>query len=399
MGISENYQCNGQMSIWDMYSQDTWFGKTSPVHSAQTKERTSERCLKKPQGSQKKMPLFLNLTKGSGHQADALWEMGGPLLGEYMTHSFGECPKDARESLLSQILEETPHQKYSLSAKACQGILNRAERRGKEIPQTLKEALINQSTVYRETESTEPIQPDAMEMARDYKDPQVIYNGGALSFQERGGKPGGGKGILIQHERLGALSTLNNQMVFDASRRHNYEPFGDVSETVQAHYGTGGGNVPVVLTIGHDERTAKMTSDGKTDHLTANDYKDPIKVSYGNKVRRVTPTECERLQGYPDGWTDIGDWVDSKGKKHKGDSDAPRYKALGNSIALPFWQWMARRMLVYLGDNPTMGSLFDGIGGFPLAFSRCGCRPIWASEIEEFPIAVTKKRFSEESEE
>ena len=96
-------------------------------------------------------------------------------------------------------------------------------------------------------------------------------------------------------------------------------------------------------------------------------------------------------------WTDIGDWVDSKGKTHKGDSDSPRYKALGNSIALPFWQWMAERMVKALGvEHPTMASLFDGIGGFPLVFSRVGCHPVWASEIEEFPIAVTKKRFPEE---
>lgn len=114
-------------------------------------------------------------------------------------------------------------------------------------------------------------------------------------------------------------------------------------------------------------------------------------------VRRLTPLECERLQGFPDFWTDIGEWVDSKGKKHKGDSDAPRYKALGNSIALPFWDWMAERMIKILGvDSPTMASLFDGIGGFPLVFSRVGCRPVWASEIEEFPIAVTKIRFPEE---
>ena len=118
-------------------------------------------------------------------------------------------------------------------------------------------------------------------------------------------------------------------------------------------------------------------------------------------VRRLTPMECERLQGYPDGWTDIGDWTDSKGKKHKGESDAPRYKALGNSIALPFWEWMAERMVKQLKqdgfENPTMASLFDGIGGFPLVFSRNGCKPIWASEIEEFPIAVTKIRFPEEA--
>ena len=115
-------------------------------------------------------------------------------------------------------------------------------------------------------------------------------------------------------------------------------------------------------------------------------------------VRRLTPLECERLQGFPDGWTDIGEWIDSKGKKHK-DADSPRYKALGNSIALPFWQWMADRMVNQLKadgvEEPTMASLFDGIGGFPLSFSRCGCKPIWASEIEEFPIAVTKIRFPE----
>ena len=113
-------------------------------------------------------------------------------------------------------------------------------------------------------------------------------------------------------------------------------------------------------------------------------------------VRRLTPLECERLQGYPDGWTDIGEWVDTNGKKHK-DADSPRYKALGNSIALPFWEWMARRMVSHLDtDKPTMASLFDGIGGFPLVYSRCGCTPVWASEIEEFPIAVTKIRFPEE---
>ena len=115
-------------------------------------------------------------------------------------------------------------------------------------------------------------------------------------------------------------------------------------------------------------------------------------------VRRLTPLECERLQGYPDGWTDIGDWVDSKGKKHKGDADAPRYKALGNSIALPFWEWMAERMIKVLNeDKPTMASLFDGIGGFPLVYSRHGCEPVWASEIEEFPIAVTKRRFGDDN--
>lgn len=114
-------------------------------------------------------------------------------------------------------------------------------------------------------------------------------------------------------------------------------------------------------------------------------------------VRRLTPLECTRLQGYPDGWVDIGDWVDEKGKKHK-DADSPKYKALGNSIALPFWDWMLRRMARYLPEGATLGSLFDGIAGFPLIWERIHGRGTarWASEIEPFPIAVTKKWFGEE---
>lgn len=138
-----------------------------------------------------------------------------------------------------------------------------------------------------------------------------------------------------------------------------------IFQTLSSRMGTGGGNVPMV-----EENMV---------------------------VRRLTPLECTRLQGYPDGWVDIGEWTDLKGKVHK-DSDAPKYKALGNSIALPFWEWMAARMVNQLKEdgveNPTMASLFDGIGGFPLAYSHCGCEPIWASEIEDFPIAVTKEHFS-----
>ena len=116
-------------------------------------------------------------------------------------------------------------------------------------------------------------------------------------------------------------------------------------------------------------------------------------------VRRLTPLECERLQGFPDGWTDIGDWVktDKRGRKIKvkGSADSPRYKALGNSIALPPWKWLLKRLCGNYERNATMASLFDGIGGFPLIWEQLnGCGTcLWASEIEEFPIAVTKRRF------
>ena len=113
-----------------------------------------------------------------------------------------------------------------------------------------------------------------------------------------------------------------------------------------------------------------------------------------NAVRRLTPLECERLQGFPDGWTDIGEWIDSKGKKHDS-SDSARYKALGNSIALPFWIFLCKRISAQYARKATMASLFDGIGGFPLVWEEANGKgsAVWASEIEEFPIAVTKYYF------
>ena len=124
--------------------------------------------------------------------------------------------------------------------------------------------------------------------------------------------------------------------------------------------------------------------------------KGPGAVENQQIVRRLTPLECERLQGYPDGWTDIGEWTDTSGKVHKELSDSARYKVLGNSIALPFWQWLAGRINKQFDRQPTMASLFDGIGGFPLVFLRTGAKPVWASEIDEFCIAVSIRRITEQ---
>lgn len=66
------------------------------------------------------------------------------MLGDFTMHSFGESPREERESRLSQILTDSAHPKYSLSARACSGILARAERRGKQLPEILKTALMNQ---------------------------------------------------------------------------------------------------------------------------------------------------------------------------------------------------------------------------------------------------------------
>jgi len=202
-------------------------------------------------------------------------------------------------------------------------------------------------------------------MARDYKDPQCV------AIDMGGGKSGCG----ISEEQTPTLTTT-----------HGGEPAVCNTEVANSEiYGVSGTSSK--FAVGENTSPTQTAA-------------HPNMVSTTSVVRRLTPLECERLQGFPDFWTNIGDWTDSKGKKHKGDSDSPRYKALGNSIALPFWSWMAKRMVAQLHqegvENPKMASLFDGIGGFPLVYSWYGCEPVWASEIEEFPIAVTSVRFSDD---
>ena len=140
-----------------------------------------------------------------------------------------------------------------------------------------------------------------------------------------------------------------------------------------------------------------LAEEGKVPTLKARDWKDPNCVVYEKKphyiVRRLTPMECERLQGFPDLWTEIGEYTDSKGKVKK-TSDSARYKALGNSIALPPWKWVIKRICSHYERDATMASLFDGIGGFPFLWEQINGKGscLWASEIEDFPIAVTKVR-------
>ena len=201
---------------------------------------------------------------------------------------------------------------------------------------------------------------------------------------------------------------------------------GEVAPSLQARMGTGGNQIPLTYQIQGfgDYREGEVASSCKqrdfkdsTDLVCSVDCRNfteggeinvtlQAKESGGQSlnlnntvrqnmvVRRLTPLECERLQGFPDHWTDLGEWTDSKGKRHK-DADSPRYKALGNSIALPPWKWLLKRLCGNYERDATMASLFDGIGGFPLIWEQLNGRGtcLWASEIEEFPIAVTKRRF------
>lgn len=454
-----------------------WCGKTSSEPLAPTEARTSKRSSRKSSASSSRtLPKFHYLKRASGPKRTPILEWAEterpfPSPTEYMTDSFGERPctlmtecslneghrSGAVVSRLSQILEECAPPKYRLSARACQGILTRAERRGKELPPILKLALesviaeenagggllpcllkirggcegggkgpliqvdksATLSTLVDQTlfqpvlfapevahalmaRGNDPVREDQMTYivhgvlndqgggvmsvsedvtatlrAEDHGHPPVVY---AASFKAGQGEKAGGIGYREeQAPTLAATPSGTNQTpavvlgmmpaVFENhSQDSRYKLLEDVSETVSAKYGTGGNNMPIVV-----EWAMQIV------------------------VRRLMPLECERLQGYPDGWTDIGEWTDSKGKRHK-EADAPRYKALGNSICLPFWAWLLKRIAAQYERPATLGSLFDGIGGFPLIWEQINGKGTarWASEIEEFPIAVTTRRFPDE---
>ena len=227
----------------------------------------------------------------------------------------------------------------------------------------------------------------------------------------------GGNVIGVSHDVSGTLRAQEHghqPTVLDMSHACDViRDCGEVAPSLQARMGMGGNQVPLTYQMQGfgDYHAGEVASSCKqrdfkdsTDLVCAvaksnggTSYNLQNTVRTGMIVRRLTPMECERLQGYPDGWTDIGEWMDSKGKRRK-DADSPRYKALGNSIALPFWDFLAKRISAQYLRPVTMGSLFDGIGGLPLVFERHNGKGTarWASEIEEFPIAVTKLRFGED---
>lgn len=282
----------------------------------------------------------------------------------------------------------------------------------------------------------------------------IDRNAVAYTLKIRSGCEGGGKGALVQTEKSATLSTLQDQTLicladntslhnskqkicvlndqggsvmnvsYDIvgtirAQEHGHQPIvfeshsqdarytqqGNTSPACTAQWGTGGNNMPLVAEkkAFAMQRIGEYKESEQASTMKSRDYKDATDLIAEKEtknlqwiVRRLTPVECERLQGFPDGWTDIGEWFDENGKKHK-PADSPRYKALGNSIALPQWHWIFQKMKLYIGENPTLGSLFDGIGGFPLVFESTygDGTAIWGSEIEPFCVAVTKKHFPE----
>lgn len=371
------------------------FGKTYPEHSVPTAAKISEPCWKNLPALHNQTFQFLDLRVGvvDGAKLEQSPETDGLWHGDSSMLNIGEFPNAERESRLSWILEVNVPEKYYLSERACRGILTRALRRGKALPDLLKTALLDMIEWW-ESEATASAETPTLSTLQD----QTLFQ--PVVFDARGN----GDGITVPTITGDHESRVTDYTAI-AVDLHNGAVTGDKAAPITCR-SIGSHSGPQVA----EQRTF---SEQAYDSFKQSGSGGTLKgsggtVGYGGEslvaekmvrwiVRRLTPTEHERLQGLPDGWTDIGEWTDTKGRVHK-PADTPRYKALGNSIALPQWFWLVQRMHPYLKEKPALGSLFDGLGGFPLVWQRAYGEGTarWASEIEEFPMAVTKRRFGEE---
>lgn len=177
---------------------------------------------------------------------------------------------------------------------------------------------------------------------------------------------------------------------------------GNVSQTLDASYykgpGARNGKEREIISMepaymsdrkGHNG----VTDDGTATTLNAQEKERPVVGT--SIVRRLTPRECERLQGMPDDWSRWG--VNEKGAVYEL-PDSARYRLQGNGIATPFWRWMLERISALYDTPPTMGSLFAGQGSFEYLWTSIngvGTVP-WSSEIEKHGIAVITKHFGDE---
>ena len=202
-------------------TQNLQSGKMSEELLAQAKVKTSDVCWKDLHALSSQTFQFLDLQERteSGQNLERFPVMDGLLHGDCSTLNTGESPSAARESRLSWILEDNVPQKFYLSARACQGILVRASRRGKPLPELLKQALLdmiewwNPGTLpqvvqkVKEQEGLEEkvLEPDHRETSTRCAEPA------AYTLKNRSGCEGGGKGALVQTELSATISTLQDQ--------------------------------------------------------------------------------------------------------------------------------------------------------------------------------------------
>ena len=408
----QTYFEGDQVSLFD---QDTSAGKTSWAYSAQARRTGRISGLSWSQLLDYIAPpyQFLDLTPGAGNLLGQFeWEMRSALHGGAFLRNTGPSPRDATESCLSQILEDHPPKKYYLTTAACLGILRRAKERGKPLPKALDTALRIQAGLIGLPEGREKTVPfdDSAVLAQPGMKQQTFAasfsagasaTAGTIGYAEEvaptlKGSPSGNcmPSVMCLHEQGGQrMDVCENMTGTLRANEKGHQPLvyenhgvdariresGEVSPTVTARYGTGGGNTPLVQEpnevycivgniidrqpenggngCGYQENLAytittvdrhavyarqrvdEFRNDDIASTQSARQAKNATDLviepdrQYAQFIRRLTPWECELLQGFPLGWTDI-----------PSASDSARYRALGNSIPVPCVEFIMKSL-------------------------------------------------------
>ena len=427
----QTYFEGDQVSLFD---QDTSAGRTYQAASAQARRtgRISGLSWRKLLDYIAPDYQFLDLSSDAGNLLGQYeWTTRSALHGGCWLRNTGPSPRDAIESFLSQILQAHPPKKYYLTTAACLGILRRAEERGKPLPKALDTALRIQAGLIGSTNGRGKKNPsdEPVAFAQNQRDEVCdLHNiAGALgaqpgmkqqtfiaSFSAGAGATAGTIGyaeevaptlkgspsgncmpsVMCLHEQGGQrMDVCENMTGTLRANEKGHQPLvyenhgvdariresGEVSPTVTARYGTGGGNTPLVQEpnevycivgniidrqpenggngCGYQENLAytittvdrhavyarqrvdEFRGDDIASTQSARQAKDATDLvvesdrQYAQFIRRLTPLECERLQGFPDDWTNI-----------PGASDSARYRALGNSVAIPCVEFIMRSL-------------------------------------------------------
>ena len=408
----QTYFEGDQVSLFD---QDTSAGKTSWAYSAQARRTGRISGLSWSQLLDYIAPpyQFLDLTPGAGNLLGQFeWEMRSALHGGAFLRNTGPSPRDATESCLSQILEDHPPKKYYLTTAACLGILRRAKERGKPLPKALDTALRIQAGLIGLPEGREKTVPfdDSAVLAQPGMKQQTFAasfsagasaTAGTIGYAEEvaptlKGSPSGNcmPSVMCLHDQGGQrMDVCENMTGTLRASEKGYQPLvyenhgvdariresSEISPTVTARFGTGGGNTPLVQEpnevycivgniidrqpenggngCGYQENLAytittcdrhavyarqrvdEFRNDDIASTQSARQAKDATDLvvepdrQYAQLIRRLTPWECELLQGFPLDWTDI-----------PSASDSARYRALGNSVPVPCVEFIMKSL-------------------------------------------------------
>ena len=417
-----------------LFAPDTFAGRMSQAASAQARRtgRISGLSWRKLLDYIAPDYQFLDLSSDAGNLLGQYeWTIRSALHGGCWLRNTGASPRDAIESFLSQILQAHPPKKYYLTTAACLGILRRAEERGKPLPKALDTALRIQAGLIGSTNgrgkknlSDEPVafaqnQHDevrdlhniagALGAQPGMKQQTFIASfsagagatAGTIGYAEEvaptlKGSPSGNcmPSVMYLHDQGGQrMDVCENMTGTLRANEKGHQPLvyenhsidarvresSEISPTVTARYGTGGGNTPLVQEpdevycivgniidrqpenggngCGYQENLAytittvdrhavyarQRVDEFKNDDIastqSARQAKDATDLvvepdqQHAQLIRRLTPLECERLQGFPDGWTNI-----------PGASDSARYRALGNSVPVPCVEFIMKSL-------------------------------------------------------